>query len=532
MKQGTIAAVAAATAALALPGAAQAAEYQDAVMADGPLSYWRLDETSGTVAQDATANDRDGTFTNAALGAASPFLGAGTAVTLPKTGSIAGTVAASSGSVELWLNATKLKKGEQAGIAAHGDPAGDGWALGIGAKRKVAWKHAGATSQSKVTLPTGIWTQVAVTWDGSKVRIYVNGNITKTVNGSAPASSNGAFVVGGNGAGAFTGALAGKVDEVALYQQVLTAQDIKDHFGAAHVPVNTALPTITGTLQVGQTLTVHGGTWTNAGASVPAYQWQRCDKDGNDCDDVAGATGTTYLLADADNCGTLQVIETITNASGTGAAISDPTGVVGSGCGATDPGTGTGGDPGTGTGGDPGTGTGGDPGTGTGGDPGTGTGTARVGRRRRRRAPGRVPPPAEQDHAQAPPCRQAARPHRNAGLHRRLDQGRPQGQAQEGRGQARQGEVPPRRQEGARAQGQEVRGACEGDPPHRRQAPPGGPREDARRPGPDLQGPPQARLASRKDPTRPGSAGHTGGTRCARRHRDPGYSLERRIRQT
>jgi hypothetical protein len=151
----------AATAALALPGAAQAADYQDAVMADGPLSYWQLDETSGTVAQDATANDRDGTYANATLGVASPFLGAGTAVTLPKTGTVAGTVGASSGSVELWLNANRLKRGEQAGIAAHGNPAGDGWALGIGTKRKVAWKHAGATAQSKVTLPTTIWTQVA-----------------------------------------------------------------------------------------------------------------------------------------------------------------------------------------------------------------------------------------------------------------------------------------------------------------------------------------------------------------------------------
>ena len=85
---------------------------------------------------------------------------------------------------------------------------------------------------------------MTVTWDATKVRIYVNGNLTKTVNhgGGAPMSSSGAFVVGGNGAGAFTGALSGKVDEVALYSQVLSAQDIKDHFAAAHVPINTALP--------------------------------------------------------------------------------------------------------------------------------------------------------------------------------------------------------------------------------------------------------------------------------------------------
>jgi hypothetical protein len=108
MKQGRIAAVMEATAVFALPGAAHAAEYQDAVLADGPLSYWRLDEATGSVAQDATANDRDGTYSDATLGAAAPFITAGTAVTLPKTGTVAGTVGVSSGSVELWINPARL----------------------------------------------------------------------------------------------------------------------------------------------------------------------------------------------------------------------------------------------------------------------------------------------------------------------------------------------------------------------------------------------------------------------------------------
>ncbi len=40
------------------------------------------------------------------------------------------------------------------------------------------------------------------------------------------------------------------------------------------VPVNTGLPTVTGTAQVGQTLTGTVGSWT--GASSYAQQWQRC----------------------------------------------------------------------------------------------------------------------------------------------------------------------------------------------------------------------------------------------------------------
>ena len=127
-------ALAAIAGALALPTAAQAAPlYADAVLEDGPLTYLRLSETTGTVAQDASPNDRDGSFVGApSLGVAGPFVDAGTAVGLAKTDTITATVGASSSTVELWVRPSRLARGQQAGIAAHGDPSGDGWALGIG----------------------------------------------------------------------------------------------------------------------------------------------------------------------------------------------------------------------------------------------------------------------------------------------------------------------------------------------------------------------------------------------------------------
>ena len=83
-----------------------------------------------------------------------------------------------------------------------------------------------------------------MTFTDKKVLIYRNGALAKSLNrnGATPASSNGALVIGGNGAGAFTGAYAGRVDEVAVFPQVLSASDIKQHFTAAHVPINTAPP--------------------------------------------------------------------------------------------------------------------------------------------------------------------------------------------------------------------------------------------------------------------------------------------------
>ena len=241
-------ALAAIAGALALPTAAQAAPlYADAVLDDGPLTYLRLSETTGTVAQDASPHDRDGSFVGApSLGVVGPFLDAGTAVGLAKTDTITAAVDASSSTVELWVRPSRLARGQQAGIVAHGDPSGDGWALGIGTKRKLAFKTGGVVLTSKVSLPADAWTQLDVTFTDKKVLIYRNGALAKSLNrnGATPTSSNGALVVGGNGAGAFTGAYAGRVDEVAVFPQVLSGSDIQQHFTSAHVPTNTAPPSI------------------------------------------------------------------------------------------------------------------------------------------------------------------------------------------------------------------------------------------------------------------------------------------------
>jgi hypothetical protein len=84
------------------------------------------------------------------------------------------------------------------------------------------------------------------------------------------------------------------------------------------VPVNTALPTITGTVQQGQTLTEHHGTWSNEPTGY-AYQWQRCDSSGNTCKATA-ATGPTYVLGPEDVGHTIRVQETASNASGSSSA--------------------------------------------------------------------------------------------------------------------------------------------------------------------------------------------------------------------
>ncbi|HTQ67921.1 MAG TPA: hypothetical protein VMI13_04460 [Solirubrobacteraceae bacterium] len=94
------------------------------------------------------------------------------------------------------------------------------------------------------------------------------------------------------------------------------------------VPADSALPTVSGTAQQGETLTAHHGEWTNSPTEF-ANHWMRCDASGNGCAAIEGASGETYVLTGEDVGHTLRVAETASNAGGSGsAAESDATATV------------------------------------------------------------------------------------------------------------------------------------------------------------------------------------------------------------
>lgn len=83
------------------------------------------------------------------------------------------------------------------------------------------------------------------------------------------------------------------------------------------LPVSTAVPTISGTTTVGQTLTGTTGTFTSAAGSMTyAYQWNRAGTA------ISGATSSTYTLATADANQVLTLSVTATNSDGSTVATS------------------------------------------------------------------------------------------------------------------------------------------------------------------------------------------------------------------
>jgi hypothetical protein len=89
-------------------------------------------------------------------------------------------------------------------------------------------------------------------------------------------------------------------------------------------PSNTVQPSIAGTAREGQTLLANPGSWEGTSPAF-TYQWQSCNPQGTECQDIEGETGETYGLAAGDLGSTVRVIVTATNAAGSAQAISAPT---------------------------------------------------------------------------------------------------------------------------------------------------------------------------------------------------------------
>lgn len=81
-------------------------------------------------------------------------------------------------------------------------------------------------------------------------------------------------------------------------------------------PSNTVAPAVTGTVELGETLTCGTGTWTGLGNTY-AYQWYR------DGEELVGETTNTYTLAAEDDDASIVCEVTASNAIGTAEALSN-----------------------------------------------------------------------------------------------------------------------------------------------------------------------------------------------------------------
>ena len=175
------------------------------------------------------------------------------------------------------------------------------------------------TSEPKITGSATVGSQLSVsngTWSGSTPITYTykwqqcdtNGN---NCNGINNATNNTYTVVSGD-----TGhTLRAKVTATNSAGNSTATANATSVVGG-NSPVLATEPKISGTPTEGQTLTVSSGTWTGATPITYAYQWQRCDTNGNNCNGIGGATAASYKLTSSDVGKTIRVNVTAKNSSG------------------------------------------------------------------------------------------------------------------------------------------------------------------------------------------------------------------------
>jgi hypothetical protein len=89
-------------------------------------------------------------------------------------------------------------------------------------------------------------------------------------------------------------------------------------------PQATAIPVVTGTMTVGQTLTSTSGTWPGGTDDSYVYQWQRSSDSGVTWTNISGATASTYVLVAADAGYQIRSQVSLTTNTGSSSAYSLP----------------------------------------------------------------------------------------------------------------------------------------------------------------------------------------------------------------
>jgi hypothetical protein len=182
----------------------------------------------------------------------------------------------------------------------------------------IGLTYGGAYYTTSAKIALGVWGTIAVhvvtNGASSTVAVSLNGaTVYATTTASLGSAGVSTLQIG---------------NDTAAQAFTILADTISAQSGAsttASPPANTALPTISGTAQAGQTLTASSGGWSGSQPIAYGYQWQRCDTAGANCSPIGGATATSYTATSSDVGATLAVTVTATNSAGSSSATSPPT---------------------------------------------------------------------------------------------------------------------------------------------------------------------------------------------------------------
>jgi hypothetical protein len=215
--------------------------YDSAVLARADtVAYWELGEASGTTAANSVSGGLyPGTISgNPTLGVAGPLIGSSdTAIDFDGTGDYSrASYAAALNPANFTATAWVWRDVDTGGAEyiLHAATASHGFGIRVSTadKLQVLLGDGAATSAasnvSTSSIATGRWTHIAVSHDGTSVRIYVDGVLEATVADGYAANPSAGTTIGANSGG--TEAFSGKIAKVSLHNAVLTSAEIASLF--------------------------------------------------------------------------------------------------------------------------------------------------------------------------------------------------------------------------------------------------------------------------------------------------------------
>jgi hypothetical protein len=268
--------------------ATNSAPFNNLIINDGLIGYWKLDEGSGASTVDASGMGNDGVLTSTSWitsslptainfknNAGLSFNGTTSYVTVGTAGLPANNAAQT---IAAWVNLTNNSANQY--IICLWNSGSSGTSVGINGTKLSAWKW-GPSDLVTVTPPaTGGWHHVAYTFDGTTHKLYLDAGTptTSTVAPNTLTPNNAQF-------GAFNSSpsFSGKLDDVRIYNRVLSASEINSLYIGNQPGTSVATQTMTGaptiandlvlssgTLSVGSNNVTVSGSWNNYGGGFLA----------------------------------------------------------------------------------------------------------------------------------------------------------------------------------------------------------------------------------------------------------------------
>jgi beta-lactamase superfamily II metal-dependent hydrolase len=203
-----------------------------------PLGQWNFDETSGTTAADSSGNGHNGTLDTGASWSASGKTNRSVSLNGTSTGDVSLPFLVNPASTPFTISAfvklDAVSPGFNQIIMQQTGTNGESWLI-RNSSGHLASYIGGTATVSTGTIPTGVWTHVAMVYDGSTVQLYLNG-VADGSSAKVAESSTGSMLVGIANNFSANKAWHGEIDDLLIYDSALGSDNIKSLYSYAYYP--------------------------------------------------------------------------------------------------------------------------------------------------------------------------------------------------------------------------------------------------------------------------------------------------------